>query len=71
MIDCRGRNGWFVLNEVKTLVGKTDSYVDLYSRIHGQTAPIVFIGHKDELLELFENIVRMIKRGGLQQCPKS
>ncbi|MFH1721199.1 MAG: hypothetical protein ABH950_01195 [Candidatus Altiarchaeota archaeon] len=67
MIECRGRNGWFKLDHTETIVGKQDTFICLYSKIHGKVAPIMLTGSKDELLTLLNNIIDGIKKGEFQK----
>lgn len=63
MISCRGRNGWFnyhrhtVLNGSGRGVPSNESFVDIFSKREGDTAPILFHGDRDELRAVFLEIL--------------
>jgi hypothetical protein len=75
-IEARGRNGWFKVDRVDVLVSVSQeqdpvervSCVDVYSGSKvTRTAPIMFVGTRDELLKLFEDIAERLRnpsRGG-------
>jgi len=59
---CRGRNGYFRYYCFDVL-GKYDPYyVSIYSKSRNvRTAPIQFVGDKEEIIELLESIIKKIK----------
>jgi len=65
MITCRGRNGWFELRSIETLVGDNDTYVDFFSKSRGKMPPVEIVGSKEEVLELCNQIIAMIKKEGI------
>lgn len=67
-LECKGRNGYFKFGSfyVYTLGGtkaipEKQSYVDIESTRPGKSAPIVFTGTNDQLIELFEGILAKLK----------
>ena len=64
MIECRGRNGWFVFSKFTTFLGK-HSHVYIYSKILPTNfAPIYLTGPPDEMIKLFEDILSELKKKG-------
>lgn len=70
MIECRGRNGWFkyAKHYVKDVSSPSlrerghEVHVGVYSASPPRNAaPIMLCGPVDELLELFEGIVKELK----------
>ena len=41
-IECRGRNGWFILKKVQVFGGSDYTWVEFYSKQRGRSAPIIF-----------------------------
>ena len=64
MIACRGRNGWFELKSVETLASNSETYIDLFSKSRGKMPPVEIVGSKEEVLELCNQIIAMIKKDG-------
>ena len=65
MIDCRGRNGWFKFNR-NNVIGNTwndNKEINFYSKRAAYTPPIIFMGKKKELINLFEDILNKLKGG--------
>lgn len=61
-IECRGRNGWFQLNEVNILNGKNGSFVDFFSSRRGDSPPVILMGDGKDLITLFSGILKELKR---------
>jgi len=61
MIECRGRNGWFIFSKFATFLTTKYSYVSIYSKRQPKLAPIYFTGPPDEMIKLFENILSELK----------
>jgi len=61
MIECRGRNGWFIFSRFATFLTKIHSYVSIYSKRLPKLAPIYLTGPPDEMIKLFEDILSELK----------
>lgn len=62
-IECRGRNGWFMLHEVLTIPSQQLTFIDLYSKRRGENPPIAFMGPLADLKELFQKILENLNEG--------
>jgi len=65
-IQCRGRNGWFDLDEISTVTDDRYAIVDLFSRKRGKNPPIIIHGDRTEIERLFRDTADKIKNGGIQ-----
>ncbi len=66
MIECRGRNGWFVLHEAKVvsmaLINPGHVAVSMRSkRQYLDMPPIYFRGPRTEIIALLEKLLKEVK----------
>jgi hypothetical protein len=66
MIECRGRNGWFILHQAKVerldLVREGHVAVSMRSRApYLNVAPIYFRGPRAEVLKLLEQLLKEVQ----------
>lgn len=61
MISCKGRNGQFKYNSHTTWKSGNVALVQIFSRRKGPGAPITFFGTPNELIGLFNNIIKELK----------
>jgi len=61
-IQCRGRNGWFDLDEISTVTDDRYAIVDLFSRKRGKNPPIIIHGDRTELERLFRDVAEIPDR---------
>lgn len=60
-IECRGRNGWFAFNHYHVWPAEDSITVDLFSKQVGGMPPIVIMGNRLLMIELFESILKELK----------
>ena len=60
-IDCRGKNGSFILGAVEVFKDGNKVRVSVWSHRRGLSPPISFYGGRLELLDVFTNILEKIK----------
>ncbi len=67
MAECRGRNGWFMLEEINVYQFRSPSVepgtteVTFHSIRKGETAPIIIRGDRKEIEQLFRSIQKAVK----------
>jgi len=64
-IEIRGRNGWFKYDGTQ-VIGSTsnpgETWVNIYSKRSGATAPVVINGPADEVVTVLTKIIETIKQ---------
>jgi hypothetical protein len=54
-ITARGRNGYFIVSEINTIVCMDESaQISVYSSRHGKTPPIIITGPLENMLKMLD-----------------
>ena len=61
-LDCRGRNGWFILNWSRMWFFEDKAGLSLFSRRYGQMPPIMVTGAPHDLLAALEHWTEQLRQ---------